>query len=49
MDTLKESWWLLPLFILLARTADVSLGTLRVIFVARGHQWLAPLPDFVRF
>ena len=46
MEVLKESWWLLPLFILLARTMDVSLGTLRVIFVARGHQWLAPLTGF---
>jgi len=46
MDALKEFWWFLPLFILLARTVDVSLGTLRVIFVARGHQWLAPLTGF---
>jgi uncharacterized protein YebE (UPF0316 family) len=46
MDALKESWWILPLFILLARTADVSLGTLRVIFVARGHRLWAPLTGF---
>ena len=46
MEALKESWWLLPLFILVARTVDVSLGTLRVIFVSRGHQWLAPLTGF---
>jgi len=46
MDALKESWWLLPLFIFVARTVDVSLGTLRVIFISRGHQWLGPLTGF---
>jgi uncharacterized protein YebE (UPF0316 family) len=47
MEFLKESWWLLPLFIMVARTVDVSLGTLRVIFISRGYQWLAPLTGFV--
>ncbi|MDF7808218.1 DUF2179 domain-containing protein [Pontiellaceae bacterium B12219] len=46
MEALKESWWLLPLFIFAARTVDVSLGTLRVIFISRGHQWLGPLTGF---
>jgi uncharacterized protein YebE (UPF0316 family) len=46
MDFLKDSWWMLPLFIFVARTVDVSLGTLRVIFISRGHQWLGPLTGF---
>jgi uncharacterized protein YebE (UPF0316 family) len=46
MTVVNESWWLLPLFIFVARTVDVSLGTLRVIFISRGHQWLGPLTGF---
>ncbi|MDZ8118240.1 DUF2179 domain-containing protein [Pontiella agarivorans] len=46
MDAFKEAWWLLPLFIFTARTVDVGLGTLRVIFISRGHQWLGPLTGF---
>lgn len=36
----------LPLMIFLARVADVSLGTLRVNFIARGFKWRAPLIGF---
>ena len=31
------TWVVMPLLIFIARVADVSLGTVRVIFVARGH------------
>mgnify|MGYP005841179023 CR=1 FL=1 len=38
--------WVLPLFIFLARIIDVSMGTVRVIFIARGMRLLAPLLGF---
>lgn len=37
----------LPLFIFLARIVDVSLGTLRIIFVTKGMRHIAPLVGFV--
>ena len=39
------SWVVIPLLIFLARVTDVSLGTLRFIFIARGYRKLAPLWD----
>jgi uncharacterized protein YebE (UPF0316 family) len=36
----------LPLLIFIARVADVSLGTVRVIFVSRGLKYLAPIVGF---
>ncbi len=45
-----ESWWftwvILPLLILLSRVADQSIGTLRLIFVARGMKYAAPIAGF---
>ena len=40
-------WVILPMLIFLARLTDVSLGTLRIIFVSRGIKYLAPLIGFV--
>lgn len=40
------SYGLLPLFIFLARVFDVSLGTLRIIFVSKGNKYLAPVLGF---
>jgi len=40
------AWVLLPLLIFIARVADVSLGTVRVIFIARGLKYLAPVVGF---
>lgn len=37
----------LPLFIFVARIIDVSLGTLRIIFVTKGMRSVAPLVGFV--
>lgn len=37
---------ILPLFIFFARIVDVSLGTLRIIFVTKGMQRVAPLIGF---
>jgi uncharacterized protein YebE (UPF0316 family) len=38
---------ILPLAIFLARIADVSLGTLRIIFVSKGMKRIAPLIGFI--
>ena len=38
--------FLLPALIFIARVADVSLGTVRVIFIARGLKYLAPIVGF---
>ncbi len=40
------AWFLLPVLIFTARIADVTLGTVRVIFVARGLKYLAPIVGF---
>ncbi|MBU4225576.1 MAG: hypothetical protein KKC71_07125, partial [Chloroflexi bacterium] len=40
-------WVLLPLLVFLARVIDVTLGTLRIIFISRGKKYLAPLLGFV--
>lgn len=38
--------WLLPLIIFFGRICDVSLGTLRIIFVSKGERYKAPLVGF---
>ena len=40
------AWVVIPLLIFIARVADVSMGTIRVIFVARGLKYLAPIVGF---
>ncbi|NYT07717.1 MAG: DUF2179 domain-containing protein [Methanomicrobiales archaeon] len=40
------SWVILPLMIFFFRICDVSLGTLRVIFIARGLKYIAPVIGF---
>ncbi|CAG0932123.1 hypothetical protein TFLX_02476 [Thermoflexales bacterium] len=40
------TWVVLPLLVFGARVLDVSLGTLRIIFIARGRRRLAPLLGF---
>ncbi|MDI9632576.1 MAG: DUF2179 domain-containing protein [Methanolinea sp.] len=40
------AWVILPLLIFSARICDVSLGTLRVIFISRGFRRIAPLVGF---
>jgi uncharacterized protein YebE (UPF0316 family) len=38
---------ILPVLIFLARVIDVSIGTIRVIFISRGYKILAPILGFV--
>jgi uncharacterized protein YebE (UPF0316 family) len=46
MDTQTFSYFVLPVMIFFARICDVTLGTLRVIFVARGKKYIAPFLGF---
>jgi len=40
------SWVVLPILIFLIRICDVSLGTIRVIFISRGMKLIAPILGF---
>ncbi len=42
----ENAVWLLPVLIFLARIVDVSIGTLRIIFLSRGMRFLAPICGF---
>ena len=39
-------WVVIPALIFLARVLDVSLGTMRIVFVSRGLKYLAPVVGF---
>lgn len=45
-DFLDVYPWLLPIMIFFGRIVDVSLGTLRIIFVSKGEKFLAPIIGF---
>jgi uncharacterized protein YebE (UPF0316 family) len=38
--------WLLPVIIFFGRICDVTLGTLRIIFVSKGEKYIAPIVGF---
>jgi uncharacterized protein YebE (UPF0316 family) len=40
------SWVVLPILIFCARILDVSIGTLRIVFIARNHKVIAPILGF---
>ena len=40
------NYLILPLLIFLARVADVSIGTIRLIFVSKGFKFLSPILGF---
>ncbi|WP_242052490.1 DUF5698 domain-containing protein [Dysgonomonas sp. GY75] len=47
MFTIFETYpWLLPLMIFFGRICDVTLGTLRIIFVSKGERYKAPIVGF---
>jgi len=46
LDSTLFTWIILPVLIFIARVCDVSLGTIRVIFVSRGYRHLAPILGF---
>ena len=45
-DSQLFSYGLLPILIFLARICDVSIGTMRIIFVSKGKKYIAPLLGF---
>ena len=45
-DSSFFSYAILPLLIFLARICDVSIGTMRIIFVSKGRKYLAPTLGF---
>jgi len=47
LDSSLYVWVVLPIMVFLARVTDVSLGTLRIIFISRGRRNVAPLLGFV--
>ena len=46
MDSWAFTWVILPLLIFFARVMDVSIGTLRLIFVSKGYKLYAPMLGF---
>ncbi|MEM0492587.1 MAG: DUF2179 domain-containing protein [Candidatus Thermoplasmatota archaeon] len=40
-------WVILPLLIFASRLLDVSLGTIRIIFISRGIKYIAPIIGFI--
>lgn len=47
LNTDLYSWVVLPLLIALSRILDVTIGTIRLIFVSRGYKYVASLLGFV--
>jgi uncharacterized protein YebE (UPF0316 family) len=45
-DSALYIWLILPLMVFFARVADVTLGTLRIIFISRGKKNIAPVLGF---
>ncbi|MBW2637694.1 MAG: DUF2179 domain-containing protein [Deltaproteobacteria bacterium] len=46
LDSPFVTWVVIPLLIILARIIDVTLGTMRIIYISRGVKFLAPLFGF---
>jgi uncharacterized protein YebE (UPF0316 family) len=40
------TWIIIPVLIFLARVADVSIGTLRIVFISKGMKMIAPVLGF---
>ena len=48
IDSFFFQWVLLPFLIFLARVCDVSMDTMRILFIARGKRLIAPFLGFVQ-
>lgn len=46
IDEFWITWIIIPVLIFLARVSDVTIGTLRIVFVSKGFKILAPLFGF---
>jgi uncharacterized protein YebE (UPF0316 family) len=47
-DSNLYTWFVLPALIFAARIFDVSMGTIRVVFIARGYKYFAMLVGFLK-
>jgi uncharacterized protein YebE (UPF0316 family) len=47
LDSNLYIYLLIPIMVFVARVADVSLGTLRIIFISRGKRNIAPILGFI--
>ncbi|TXK26305.1 DUF2179 domain-containing protein [Pontibacter qinzhouensis] len=47
IDPAIVEWLIIPALIFLARIVDVTLGTLRIVFISKGDKKIAPLLGFV--
>ncbi|MBB6611729.1 DUF2179 domain-containing protein [Pontibacter sp. Tf4] len=47
LDPTLVNWVLIPLLIFLARIMDVTLGTLRIVFISKGDKMIAPALGFL--
>lgn len=46
MDSVIFTWVILPILIFISRVLDVSVGTLRIVFIAKGSKIVAPILGF---
>ncbi|MEW6096412.1 MAG: DUF5698 domain-containing protein [bacterium] len=46
-DSPLFTWGILPILIFLARVVDVSIGTMRIVFLARGRRLLPSVLSFI--
>lgn len=49
-ELVKSEWFVIygiPALICIARICDVTVGTLRIIFVSKGHKFIAPILGFI--
>jgi hypothetical protein len=42
IDEFWVTWLVIPGLIFLARVSDVTIGTLRIVFISKGFKFLAP-------
>lgn len=47
IDPTIVEWVIIPLLIFLARICDVTLGTLRIVFISKGDKIIAPILGFL--
>ncbi|GHA79654.1 DUF2179 domain-containing protein [Pontibacter akesuensis] len=47
LDPTLVNWVIIPALIFLARICDVTLGTLRIVFISKGDKVIAPLLGFL--
>jgi uncharacterized protein YebE (UPF0316 family) len=47
IDPTLVEWVIIPLLIFFARICDVTLGTLRIVFISKGDKMIAPLLGFL--